>query len=65
MPRKKRFKAHVQGGVYANWSFTVIAEGQDAALAEAMRRIRRETPATVNVEIVDERGATVINASYD
>ena len=65
MPGKRRFKAHVRGGVYANWTLTVVAENHEAALGEAMRRIRRETPATVNVEIVDDAGTVVINGTYD
>ena len=65
MPGKRRFKAHVRGGIYANWTLTVVAEDHDAALAEAMRRIRRETPATVNIELVDETDALVISGTYE
>ena len=59
MAENKRFKTHVRGGLYANWSFTVIAEDQEAAFAEAMRRIRRGTPATVNAKTADKSDATV------
>ena len=65
MPGKTRFKAHVRGGIYANWTLTVVAEDHEAALAEAMRRIRRETPATVNIELVDDAGTLVISGTYE